>query len=53
MKAKITKEYECLPNGHLPTQVFPVDAIVEGQIAAWAIADGHAVALPTPKKKGN
>lgn len=48
--AKITKRdgYKCAPDGHTVITV-PFNAVVEGQVAEWALADHAACALFEPR----
>ena len=52
-KAKITRAlgYLCAPEGHTIV-VFPFGAIVEGDVAEWALADHAAVRLFDTKVDG-
>ena len=49
-KAKITKQigYQCAPDGHTVI-TFPYGAIVDGKVAAWALADHAASRMFDPR----
>ena len=51
-KAKITKQdgYRCAPDGHTIITL-PMGAIVDGQIAEWALADKAAQRMFDPRKE--
>ena len=49
-KAKITSKdgYQCAPNGFI-VELFPCGSIVDGKVAAWAMADRAASAMFDPR----
>jgi hypothetical protein len=48
MKATITKDYRCAPEGHT-VRTFPAGTIVTGRVAEWALADEMATVLGEKK----
>lgn len=50
IRAKITKKdgYQCAPKGHT-IETFPCGAIVDGQVAEWALADKAASRMFEPR----
>ncbi len=51
-QAKITKKdgYTCCPEGHTPV-TYPVNTIVTGQVAQWALDDKAAARMVSRKGK--
>ena len=51
-RAKITRHggYKCAPNGHT-VKTIPLGTIVDGKVAAWALADLAASAMFNPVKE--